>query len=313
MFANSLLMIAGLLLLTVGAEGLLRGAGSLAIPLGVTPLVISLTIVAFGTGSPELFVGIQAAATGSPEIALGNVIGSNISNIALVLGIAAMVRPMRVSTQLVRREAPLMIGATALLCVLLFDGSLGRWDGLLLLLGAIGYTIFTYIGTKGRDVSNTTTNPDDDPDQQSSAWKSVLFLLIGLAALLIGASILLRGAIAVADLLGISKVVVGLTIIAIGTSLPELATSVTATLKGRPDVAFGNALGSNVLNITFVLGVVALIQPFEVQGLRTLDLAVLIGSAIAVLPLMARGAVLNRWEGGVLLVGYVAYIYSLVR
>lgn len=301
------------MLLAVGAEGLVRGSSATALRLGVTPLVIGLTVVAFGTGSPELFVSVEAAYRGNSGIALGNVVGSNISNVALILGLSALARPMRVRSELIRREVPLMIGVTLLLCLLLFDGTLSRMDGLLLTMGSVAYTVFAYMAAR-RDRSAVVAEEFDEAltEPKRSVWLDVAFILSGFAALLIGAKLLLGGATVVAERFGISQVVIGLTIVAIGTSLPELATSVVASVRGQADVAFGNVIGSNVLNILCVLGVAALIRPIEVQGLRPLDVGVLVGSAVLVLPLMRRGFILNRWEGAVLLAGYAAYLYSLV-
>lgn len=313
MFMTSLFVFGGLVLLAVGAEGLVRGSSATALRLGVTPLVIGLTVVAFGTGSPELFVSVEAAYRGNSGIALGNVVGSNISNVALILGLSALARPMRVRSELIRREVPLMIGVTLLLCLLLFDGTLSRMDGLLLTMGSVAYTVFAYMAAR-RDRSAVVAEEFDEAltEPKRSVWLDVAFILSGFAALLIGAKLLLGGATVVAERFGISQVVIGLTIVAIGTSLPELATSVVASVRGQADVAFGNVIGSNVLNILCVLGVAALIRPIEVQGLRPLDVGVLVGSAVLVLPLMRRGFILNRWEGAVLLAGYAAYLYSLV-
>ena len=300
------------MLLAVGAEALVRGSTSIALRLGVTPLVIGLTIVAFGTGSPELFVSVEAAYRGNSGIALGNVVGSNISNIALILGMSSLVRPMRVHSKLIRREIPLMIAVTLILCVLLFDGVLSRLDGLLLTTGSIAYTTFAYLSAK-RDRSRIVKDEFDAGIRELGrpAWLDTTLVAVGFVALLIGAKLLLVGATVVATALGVSQVVIGLSIVAIGTSLPELATSVVAAARGEPDVAFGNVIGSNILNILCILGVAALIRPFDVQDLRPLDVGVLIGTAVVILPLMWRGSVLNRWEGGALLIGYVIYLYSL--
>lgn len=312
MLISSLLVVGGLALLAVGAEALVRGSTSIALRFGVTPLVIGLTIVAFGTGSPELFVSVEAAYRGNSGIALGNVVGSNISNIALILGMSSLVRPMRVHSRLIRREIPLMIGVTLILCVLLFDGVLSRLDGLLLTTGSIAYTTFAYLSAK-RDRSRVVRDEFDAGIRELGrpAWLDTTLVAVGFVALLIGAKLLLVGATVVATALGVSQVVIGLSIVAIGTSLPELATSVVAAARGEADVAFGNVIGSNILNILCILGVAALIRPFDVQGLRPLDLGVLIGTAVLILPLMWRGSVLNRWEGGALLTGYVIYLYSL--
>ena len=313
MLAPSLLMLVGLVLLAAGAEALVRGSTSIALRLGVTPLVIGLTVVAFGTGSPELTVSVEAAYRGNSGIALGNVVGSNISNVALILGVSALARPMHVRSQLIRREMPLMIAVTLLLCLLLWDGTLGRVDGLLLVVGAVAYTAFAYLSAR-RDRNASVAAEFDAGIKEISrpAWLDTTFVVTGFAALLVGAKLLLGGATVVAESFGISQVVIGLTIVAIGTSLPELATSVVAAVRGEADVAFGNVIGSNILNILCILGVAALIRPFEVQDLRPLDLGALVASAVIVLPLMWRGYVLNRWEGAILLTGYVAYLYSLV-
>jgi cation:H+ antiporter len=313
MLLQALFVLAGLVLLPLGAEGLVRGSTGLALRLGVTALAVGLTVVAFGTGSPELVLSIQAASAGNSGIALGNVVGSNISNIALVLGLAALVRPMKVQSALVRREVPIMIVVTLVLVGLLADGMLSRLDGFFLVLGAFLYTVLTYLAAK-RGESGAGAGQFDDAyvTSRRPVWLESIFVLLGLGALLLGAQLLLEGAVFFAATWGVSQVVIGLTVVALGTSLPELATSLTSALRDKADVAFGNVIGSNVLNILAVLGTAALIRPFGVQGLRTVDLFVLVLSAVALLPLMRRGWVINRWEGATLLVGYVLYIYSLV-
>ena len=296
MLLNSAYIISGFVLLVLGAEGLVRGGTGLALRLGVTALVIGLTVVVFGTGSPELVLSIEAARAGNSGIALGNVLGSNISNVALVLGAAALVRPMHVRSEIIRREVPVMIAVTLMLCALLLDGALSRLEGLLMVIGAVIYTITSYLVARrgeGRMVDAEFTEALTEPVRPF--WLDGALLGGGLVALLVGASLLLNGAMFVATTLGMSQVVMGLTVVAVGTSLPELATSVTAALRGEADVAFGNVIGSNIFNILAVLGVAALIHPFEVQGLRTLDLVALAGSAVLLLPLLWRGSVLNRW------------------
>lgn len=308
-----LYIIAGLILLALGAEGLVRGSSSVALRLGVTPLVIGLTIVAFGTGTPELLVSVEAATSGNSGLALGNIVGSNISNIALILGCAALVRPMRVRSVLLRREVPLMIAVTLLLCVMLLDGGLSRLDGAILLVGSVVYTVGAYVFAKrDRDREVAAEFADAMPAVTGTPWVDALYIVGGLIALMLGAKLLVSGATVVAEALGMSQVVIGLTVVAIGTSMPELATSVVAAMKDEADVAFGNVLGSNILNILCILGLVALIQPFGIEGLETLDLVVLAGSAILLLPLMWRGSILNRWEGAALLSGYVVYVAVLV-
>ena len=313
MLFPTLFILGGLILLAAGAEGLVRGSSAIALRLGVTPLAVGLTVVAFGTGSPELFVSVEAAYRGDSGIALGNVVGSNISNIALILGLSARVRPMRVRSPLLRREVPVMIGVTLFFCLLLLDGVLSRLDGLILTVGSVAYTVFTYLAAR-RDRNAAVAAEFDDalapPDRP--AWVETGLILFGFAALLAGAKLLVSGATELAMRFGISQVVIGLTVIAIGTSLPELAASVAATVRGKADVAFGNVIGSNILNILLILGVAALIQPIAVQGLRPLDLAVLVASAVLLLPILWRGSILNRWEGGLLLAGYFLYLGSLL-
>jgi cation:H+ antiporter len=313
MLVNFAFIIGGLVLLVVGSEGLVRGASGLALRLEIAPLAVGLTVVAFATGSPELFVSVKAALTGNSGIALGSVVGSNIINICLGLGLAAVIRPMRVRARLVRREMPLMIAATVLLCVLLLDGALGRVDGLILVTGAFAYTLYAYKGAMLGDTAEVSAQFEGPQVGVENRWRDVAFAAVGLVALVIGAELLVEGAVTVAGIIGISQVVVALTIVALGTSLPELATSVTAARRRQADVAFGNVIGSNTLNIFGTLGIVALIHPFAVQGLRTLDFAMFVGTAVLLLVLMIRRWVLNRWEGLVLIVLYGAYIFSLVR
>lgn len=313
MLFSAFVMLGGLVLLATGAEGLVRGSTALALRFGVTPLVVGLTVVSFGTGSPELFVSIQAALKGESGLALGNVVGSNISNIALILGLSSLARPMKVRSELIKREVPLMIAITLLLCLLLLDGMLSRLEGLLLVAGSIGYTTYAYIAAR-RDRSAVIAEQFEEAlvESRRAAWLDVLFVVIGFVLLLGGANVLLIGAMNIAEQFGVSQVVIGLTIVAIGTSLPELAASVVASTRREPDVAFGNAIGSNILNILLILGVAAVIRPIETQGLRLFDIGVLVASAVILLPLMWRGWVLNRWEGGFLVASYVVYLYSVV-
>jgi len=304
-------ILGGLVLLALGAEGLVRGSSSIALRMGVTPLVIGLTIVAFGTGSPEMIVSLQAALSGNSDLSLGNIVGSNICNVALILGVAALARPLHVRSTLLQREVPVMIVVTLLLCVLLYDGVLGRIDGAVLASGAVVYTGLIYLAARrDRNAEVAAEFAQELPKPQSSSGRSALLVVAGFVGLLLGANILVSGAIVIAQALGMSQVVIGLTVIAIGTSLPELATSVVAALRNDADVAFGNVLGSNILNILLILGVVAMIQPISGAGLRPLDLGMLIGSAVVIYPLMWRGRILNRWEGALLVGGYAIYIVS---
>jgi cation:H+ antiporter len=306
-------ILGGLLLLFLGAESLVRGSTALALRLGITPLVVGLTVVAFGTSSPEIIVSLQSALKGNSALALGNVIGSNISNVALILGLSALVRPLRVQAQIIRREIPLMIFASLLLCLLLLGGQLNRLEGLLLVAGSITYTAYAYFSaSKSKDKQVEAEFADALPQPKGKAWAHVALILVGLSLLIVGANLLVGGAITIAESFGVSQVVIGLTIVAIGTSLPELATSIAAARKDEGDIVIGNVIGSNVLNILFVLGLAALIAPMHTNDLRVIDLAVMVGSAAIILPLMRRGFQLTRWEGAVLVAGYMGYLYSLM-
>lgn len=313
MLITVILILGGLLLLSFGAESLVRGSAALALRLGVTPLVVGLTVVAFGTSSPETVVSIQSAFNGNSALAIGNVIGSNISNVALILGLSALIRPLRVQARIIRREIPLMVLASILLCLLLMGGQLNRLEGLLLLVASIAYTALAYISArKNRDKIVEKEYEDALPRPKGEAWANLAFIIVGLILLIVGANLLVGGAITIAEWFGVSQVVIGLTIIAVGTSLPELATSIAAASKGEGDIVIGNVIGSNVLNILFVLGMAALIAPIYTNDLRLIDLAVMVGSAAIVFPLMRRGFHLTRLEGAFLLAGYISYLYSLM-
>lgn len=312
MIFSFVLVVLGLGLLTLGAEGLVRSGSALALRLGVTPLVVGLTIVAFGTGSPELVVSAQASYYGNSAIALGNVVGSNISNTALILGTAALIYPLKAKTQVVRREMPVMILVTALLWLLIVDGELGRIDGVILFVGSFVYTFFVYFlarRDKSREIEKEFLEAVEQPSK--SAWLDMVMLLGGIALLVTGAKLLIDGAVDIAKYFNVSEVIIGLSVIAIGTSLPELATSTVAAYKKEADMALGNAIGSNIFNILAVLGVTAMISPISSLEIRTLDMSVMIGSAIFLWLLLGFRFALDRLEAVILLVGYVLYIYSL--
>lgn len=313
MLYSIFLVIVGLVLLTLGAEGLVRSGTSIALRLGVKPLVIGLTIVAFGTGSPELVVAVKAAFYGNSAIALGSVIGSNISNMALILGIAALVYPMKAETQVVRREVPIMIAISGLLWLLIADGELGRIDGIILFVGSFVYTFLIYYLarlSKNKNIDEEFAEAIDPPS--SSTWIDIFLLIGGLAFLVLGANALVIGAVAIAKAYSISEVVIGLTVIAIGTSLPEMATSVVASIKRESDLALGNAIGSNVMNILCVLGLTAIVMPISAADIRTIDIGMMVGIAILVWLLLGFRFVLDRIEGGILLICYFVYIYTLI-
>ena len=314
MITTALTILVGLALLSIEAEALVRGSAALALRLGITPLVVGLTVVAFGTSSPELVVSVKASLDGNGAIALGNVVGSNICNIALILGVSALIKPVRIEAQVIRREIPVLVFASILLWAMLAGGELQRWMGLLLTVGLVAYIAFSYGGAraeKNEAVREEFAEALPAPEARR-AWVDVLFVLVGLAMLLFGANLFVDGAVAVAERFGVSQAVIGLTIVAVGTSLPELATSIVAAFKGEGDIAVGNAVGSSIFNILCILGVAALIRPMATTGISMVDLAVMTACAVLVMPMMRSGFCLNRWEGIFLLAVYVGYLYYVI-
>jgi cation:H+ antiporter len=307
-----------LVLLVIGAELLVRGASRLALRVGISPLAIGLTLVAFGTSSPELAVSVQAGLAGQADIAVANIIGSNNFNVLFILGMAAVILPLAVSRQLVRVDVPLMIGASALFWIMALDGRIGLLDGLLLVAGIVAYTLFAL--RQGRQASPAVVAEYAQEFGAGDGWLGrlpVQLVLIagGLAMLALGARWLVEGAVAIARVLGVSEVVIGLTIVAVGTSLPELATSVVAALRGARDIAIGNVVGSNLFNILSIGGIAALVTPGGLDVAPTLvrlDLPVMTAVAVACLPIFATGRRIARWEGGLFLGWYVAYVVFLV-
>ncbi|HSO11527.1 MAG TPA: calcium/sodium antiporter, partial [Anaerolineales bacterium] len=253
-----LLFIGGLVVLILGAELLVRGASRLAAAVGISPLVIGLTIVAAGTASPEIAVSLQAAVNGQGDLTLGNVLGSNIFNILFILGITAILAPIVIAEQLIRKDAPIMLGVSLLAFALGVDGNLGLWDGLTLIAGLIVYTVFALRQSRreSREVQKEYAREfaEKQPRSARNTSTNVLFILIGLGLLVLGARWLVDSAVTIAKVLGVSELVIGLTIVAVGTSLPEVATSVIAAIKGESDIAVGNAVGSNIFNLLGVLG-----------------------------------------------------------
>jgi cation:H+ antiporter len=304
---------AGLVLLAVGAEWLVRGASRLAAAAGVTPLVIGLTVVAFGTSTPELAVSVDAAWRGASELSLGNVVGSNILNVLLILGVSAVVAPLVVASQLVRREVPVMIGVSLLLFALALDGSVGRIDGLVLTVGIAAYTWLS-IRASRHETAAVRTEYDAAFGRRPARLAADAGLVVaGLGVLVVGTEWAVGSAVAIARTLGVSELVIGLTLVAGGTSLPELATSVMAALRGQRDIAVGNIVGSNIFNILGILGVSSLIVPIAVSPAALwFDMPVMIAVALACLPIFLSGASISRWEGAAFLVAYGGYLVYLV-
>lgn len=313
MLLDIIYIIAGVALVLWGADRLTEGAASLARRLNVPEIVIGLTIVAAGTSAPELFVSVVSALNKTPDLAVGNVVGSNIMNTLLIVGVAAMVAPMIISRSTVRKDIPFTAGSALLLVVLCLDGfaslaisgnSISRFDGFILLTAFALFMVYTFsVAKKGGGAAAATDNA-----KPVAPWLSVVFVIIGLACLVLGSNLFVDSATSVAQQLGVSQSVIGLTIVAGGTSLPELATSVVAARKGQSAIAIGNVIGSNVFNILLILGLTAVICPMEIGGITLIDLLVMLLSAVLVWLFSFTRYKVERWEGAVLTVCFLAYL-----
>ncbi|MDO5648938.1 calcium/sodium antiporter [Paracoccus sp. (in: a-proteobacteria)] len=304
MVVDSLYIIAGLVLLVLGGDLLVKGAVNLALRLGVAPLVVGLTVVAFGTSAPEMIVSLSAALRGSTDIALGNVVGSNTANVLVILGAAAVIAPIVTRGHDLRESWFMMMGASVLLIVLALMGPIGTLAALVLLAGMVA-VLWRQLAT---------AQSDDSPANPGAQWPRIIgWLAAGLVLLPVGANLLVQGATNIARDFGISEVVIGLTLVAVGTSLPELAATVAAALKRQSDIALGNVVGSNIFNILFILGVTGLIKPLPIpdQMLR-LDLWVMLGAGLILAPFLFRGVTIGRAAGAALLAGYAGYVWVLI-
>lgn len=311
MSISILLIVFGIVLLIVGADALVSGASRIAQRFGIPPLIIGLTIVAIGTSAPEITVSTTAALAGNTELALGNVVGSNIFNILLILGIAAMILPLSVHLSLIRQEVPVMVGLSLLLYYFVQDGSLSGVESAVLLILGVLYLLLLLVQAR-RAVKAGQTVISDLPDE--SLWTArvpaTLLIVVGLVGLVVGAQLLVNGASTIALALGVSDLVVGLTVVAIGTSLPEVAASVTAALRGQRELAIGNVVGSNIFNIAFCLGLAGMVAPEGLVApaqLIDFDLIVMVVAAIVLLPLIITNYEVSRVEGGLLLIWSVVY------
>lgn len=320
MLTTIVLLILGIALLVWGADLLVRGAARIAAAAGISALVVGLTVVAFGTSAPELSVSVASAYKGQADLAMGNVVGSNIFNILFILGLSAVIIPLIVAQQLVRFDVPLMIGASLLLYGLSWDGSISRLDGVLLAGGIISYTVFLI--RQSRKESSEAVKAEyeqefgaGDPKAPKNWLKNIGLIAVGLAFLVLGSHWLVEGAVTIARIFGVSELVIGLTIVAVGTSLPEVATSVMAALKGERDIAVGNVVGSNIFNILCVLGFSSIISPAGIkvtQAALQFDIPVMIGVALAAFPIFLAGYRVSRMEGLFMLLAYVAYTVFLI-
>ena len=312
-----LLMIAlyitgGLVLLYFGANWLVQGAITLALHLGLSPLIVGLTVVALGTSVPEALVSVQAAIGHQGGIALGNVIGSNILNIALILGLSAFFNPLKVDSHLVKADVPLLAGATFMLVVLLEDFHISRMEGAFLLLCIVFYVAGNIMTVKRTSPEENKIEGVEVPEDHSkNLWRDISFLFIGLIALAFGSNFLVTGAVDLARIWGLSEALIGLTIVSIGTGTPELATALMAAFRKTPDLAIGNVVGSNLFNIMFVLGIAGLVAPLDGKGISSVDLYVMLGVTILLLPTVWTGRILDRKEGFLFLAIYVGYLYHL--
>jgi len=306
-------------LLLTGAELLVRGASRLALRFGISPLAIGLTVVALGTSSPELAVSVKSGLAGQADIGVGNVVGSNIFNVLVVLGSSALITPLVVRQRLVRFEVPLVVGLSVLVFVMAQDGQIGPFDGLLLLGGLIAYTVLLFRQSQ-RESAAVKAEYADAFGVAAVGWLArlpvqIVFLLGGLGLLVLGSTWLVDGAVSIARALEISEAVIGLTIVAAGTSFPELATSVVAVMRGDRDIAVGNVVGSSIFNLLGILGIAALVTPGGLSVAPTMvffDVPVMIAVAFACLPIFATGHRIARWEGALFLAYYVVYVNYLI-
>jgi len=307
-----LLFFAGLTLLYYGADFLVDGSSRLALSFGVRPLIIGMTIVSFATSMPEMMVSLLAVGQGSSDIAVGNIVGSNIANIGLILGSSALLMPLTVPRGLLGRELPIMIASTVALYVMCIDGALTQGDGIVLLIALV-----LFIGYCLRFARQAGLNPDLPgevvKEESSHRGRDVLYIVGGIIGLGVGANWMVSSAVTIARAIGLSELFIGMTIVALGTSLPELAASLMSAAKGEMDISIGNVIGSNIFNILFVLGVCPLFQPIAVEpSILRLELPVVLVFSIALIPLCWHRHLIGRWKGGLLVLGYAGFIVTMM-
>lgn len=307
-------LIGGMVLLVIGAELLVKGASRIALATGLSPLVVGLTVVAYGTSSPELLVSAMAAFSGVPDIAVGNVVGSNICNVLLILGASALIAPLIVHRQIFFLDLPVMVGVSLLLLIFALDGRISFFESLLLLIGVVIYTAYNV--HKSRREAKEKSNVSSVESSPGQLLKSVSLVVVGLASLAFGSRLLINSCISIAQALGISELVIGLTIVAVGTSLPELATSMLAAWRGERDIAVGNIIGSNIFNILLVIGGSGLLLPHGglvvADGVIAVDLPVMVAVAILCIPIFLTGRKISRIEGCLFLIYYCLYTAYLI-
>jgi cation:H+ antiporter len=314
MLISIVYIIIALVTLFLGANWLVKGAASLAERLGVSALVVGLTVVSYGTSAPELIVSAQAAVGNLGGISIGNVIGSNIVNIGIILGISALIFPLKANLQLIKLDTPVMILTAGLFLVFFLDNKISRIEGIVFLVAMIAYSVFNVIKSRQEHKKKVLEEYEEGVPKITRHWAlDGLLILVGLAALIAGSRFLVKGAVDLARMIGMSEAVIGLTIVALGTSMPELATSVVAAIKKQPDIAIGNVVGSNIFNILGILGISSMIKPIYAPDINLTDLIVMIGMSILLLPLIKTGFTLKRWEGAVFVAIYVGYMVYLLN
>lgn len=314
MIATIVFLILGLVLLVVGADWLVKGASRLALSFGISALVVGLTVVAYGTSAPELSVSVMSSFQGKSEMALGNIVGSNIFNVLFILGLAALAAPLIVNQQLIRLDVPVMIAASVLMLLLCLDGGVSRLDGILLFGCAVLYT-WWLIRMSRRDGKAREAEGQVKPEPVGTVWGNLLWIALGLGALVLGSRFLVNSSIDIARALGLSETIIGLTIVAAGTSLPELATSVIASFRGERDIAVGNVVGSNIFNIFAVGGLAALAAPTGLDvapSMIRFDLPFMLAVAVACFPIFFTGFTITRWNGLFFVTYYAAYTCYLI-
>lgn len=304
---NILYIVFGILMVLWGAGKLTDGATSIAAKINIPPMVIGLTVVAMGTSMPEFFVSFVSALKGTSDLAVGNVVGSNIFNTMLIVGTTALVTPMAIAKSTVKKDIPFAVLASAMLVLMGIDGNISRIDAAVLFAVFIAFMLYTV-----RSAKKEKDSGNEDEVKEMSVWRAVAFFALGLACLIVGSNLFVDGATAVASLLGVSEAVIGLTVVAGGTSLPELATSVVAARKGQCAIAMGNVIGSNVFNILMILGITGIIHPMSILGITSLDLTVMLLSIVLLWMFSFTKYTVARWEGGLLVALFFAYMTWLV-
>jgi cation:H+ antiporter len=310
MFFTIALFVLGLVLLSLGAKWLVEGSSGIALHFGIRPIIVGMTVVAFGTSMPEFVFNLAATLQGSNDLGLGNIVGSNIANIALVLGVSAIIQPIKIDKSLIKVEYPIILGITILFFLMALDGAIGQFDGIILALIFVGFLIYMIKTSSNGSVEGLVELPEID-ENKSSSTKNILFSLLGLTLLIIGARFMVDSAVEIARFFHVSELVIGLTIIAIGTSLPELAASVMSTIKKEADISLGNVLGSNIFNILFVIGLLSIFLPTLSEGETTLTLHFPSMILITLLlgPLLWLKNHISRIDGILFVSLYIIYLY----